>query len=324
MKTKQRLLSLALALLLALALTACGSSSTAAAPRNSPAMAKSETAAASGSDLGAAAEAKDVAGSAAAGETPAADKVIYNASADIETLDFDKSLSDLQQLLDGNGGFVQSSNVSGSAYQALSGGTQGRRRADYTVRIPADKFKTVFDNLGVLGNLVSRSTSSQDVTLQYHDTQSHLDACRTKEARLLALLSKAANMNDIIALENALSDVRYQIESLSSQIENWDSQISYSTLTISLSEVSLYTEKSPSSVSYGTQLKAAFHNSLQGVGSFFLDFFKFLVGASPVLAVLAVLALIILFTVKAARGRKRRKAPLPGAEEKSEDPPAQQ
>ncbi len=316
MKTKRRLFSLALALMLILALTACGASSqktssahvapvpTTAADTAKPAYTDklgdlTGSSSASGSDIGSNSELSE-----SVTALPSAEKVIYSGSAQIETLDFDKTLTDLQKMIGDCGGFVQSSSVSGNNYNSIYNGSGSYRNASYTLRIPADKFKSVQDSLKSLGNVVGISAEGQNITMQYTDTASRLEACRTKETRLLELLSKASSMEDILAIENSLSDVRYQIESLTSQIKNWDSLISYSTLTLSIQEVALYSNSNASAIGYGQQLKQAFIHSLNSLGQFFKGLFKFLVGAFPILVVLAIIAVPICFIVRAARKKK--------------------
>jgi len=334
MKTKHRFLSLALALILILALTACGASSsktsssssqtalTGAAPKDAG---TSYTA-----ELGDAAKPQAASGTTSASNSdlsesitalPTAEKIVYSGSAQIETLNFDKTIEDLQKMIGDSGSFVQSSSVSGNDYNSIYNGNGSYRTANYTIRIPADKFKSVEDSLTALGNVIGKSTNAENITMQYTDTQSRLDACHTKEARLLELLSKAANMEDILAIENSLSDVRYQIETLTSQIKNWDSLISYSTLTISIQEVALYSKDNSSTIGYGQQLKQAFIHSLNSIGQFFKNFFKFLVGAFPVLVVLAIIAVPVYFIIRASRKRKAAKKLTPV--DKTDDTPPQ-
>ena len=63
-----------------------------------------------------------------------------------------------------------------------------------------------------------------DVTLRYVDVDSHKKALETEQERLLALLEKAENVEDIITIENRLSDVRYELENYESQIRLLDNQ----------------------------------------------------------------------------------------------------
>lgn len=313
MKTSKRFIPLILVLILLLALAACGASKSAetasdtAASNESVAAApeeemKDKSFSASGADAQATPEIGEN-----ITETPVSDKIIYSGYTEIETLDFEKTIDDLLKMVSETGGFIQNSNVTGGDYNAMYSGKEIYRYADYTIRIPADKFKSVTDSLKNLGNVVSSSTNADNITMQYTDTESRLATCRTKEARLIELLSKATSMEDILAIENSLSEVRYEIESLTSQIKNWDSLINYSTMTISIREVALYSKDNNSDISYGQQLKAAFVHSLYAIGHFFKGFFKFLVGAFPVLVVLAIIAVPVLLIVKSVRKKKANK-----------------
>lgn len=70
----------------------------------------------------------------------------------------------------------------------------------------------------------------------------HKKALETEQERLLALLEKAENVEDIITIENRLSDVRYELENYESQIRLLDNQIDYSTVYVDISEVSRVTD----------------------------------------------------------------------------------
>ena len=324
MKTKQKLLSLALAIIFILAFAACGAASKtatdqmytenasiAAAPEEAGSSALADTAG------GKVAETNTSGGPA---EMPSAEKIIYSGSATIETMEFDKTLIDLNKMVSDCGGFVENSSVTGNDFYSQHNGYATYRSAQYTFRIPVEKFKSFTESLDTLGNVPYSSSNAENITMMYTDTESRLAAYRTKETRLLELLAKANSMEDILAIESSLTDVQYQIESLTSQIKSWDSLISYSTLSITVNEVSLYTQDSTSTLSYGQQLKEAFTRSIAGVGRFFKGFFKFLVGAFPVLVVLAVIAVPVFFIVRAAHKKRKAKTPVPTNFSNNNDP----
>ncbi|PKM74347.1 MAG: hypothetical protein CVU91_00310 [Firmicutes bacterium HGW-Firmicutes-16] len=313
MKTNKKFLSLALALILILALAACGAASKSAdgsstsnvaavpAPEEAGEFDMAESQKSALTDTSGTSTGENVT------ELPTADKIIYTGYASLETLDFDKTMTDLQQLIKDCGGFVQSSNVTGGDYSSIYGGTAVSRTADYSIRVPVDKFKSVTDSLKNLGNVVSSSTNADNITPQYTDTQSRLDAYKTEETRLLELLAKASSVEDMLAIETRLSDVRYNVESLTSQLKNWDSQVSYSTLTLSVREVTLYSKDNSATVSYGEQIKQTFTHSLYSLGNFFKGLLKFIVAIFPALVVLGVIAIIVLLIVRAATKKKRAK-----------------
>lgn len=313
MKTKLKFISLALALLLILAFAACGAASKTATDEvysGESAAAPEDAGSTSLSDTSTQKDALTGTGTAnGTAEMPSSEKIIYSGSATVETMEFDKTIEDLNKMVNDCGGFIQSSSVTGNDFYSEHSGTASYRTANYTFRIPVDKFKSFTESLSTLGNVPYSSTNAENITMQYTDTESRLTAYQTKETRLLELLSNASSMEDILAIENSLSDVQYQIESLTSQVKTWDSLISYSTLSITVDEVSLYTEDNTSTLSYGQQLKETFTRSIRGVGRFFKSFFKFLVGAFPALFVLAVIAVPVILIIRAANKRQKAKMP---------------
>ena len=92
------------------------------------------------------------------------------------------------------------------------------------------------------GNVTYRNIYTDDVTLSYVDTESHLKALRTEQETLLGLLEKAETVENIIAIQSRLSEVRYEIESYESRLRTYDDQIDYSTVYLNVSEVERETQ----------------------------------------------------------------------------------
>ena len=247
------------------------------------------------------------------------DKIIYNYNATIETKKFDETLKNLTMLLSKYSAFVETSYVSGNSY-----GNTTYRSADYTIRVPVENFKGMTDSLSTLGNVTSGKTTSQNITAQFIDTQSRLNAYKTEESRLLAMLDKASTVTDMITIENRLSDVRYQIESLTSTLQNWQNQVSFSTVTFHISEVAELTDVKPIQRSYWEKMLDGIQSTLRGVGDFFKDFFLVIVVALPVLVVLAVIAVVIIVLVRRSNKKKRAKMSQMQAPQYPQNPPYQQ
>lgn len=241
------------------------------------------------------------------------EKIIYSGEAQIETLNFDESIAGLMEMLEQYGGWIESSSLSGANYYSISRGNSGNRSAYYTLRIPSDKFETMMTSLSQLGNVPYTHTYSENVTAQYYDTQARLTAYETQEARLLEMMEKAETVSDVITIEEKLTELRYQIESLQSTLNNWDRQVNYSSLYVTVDEVGEYTPQPQQS--YLQELWQALTGAFKNLGSFFKDFLVFLVSAIPTIIVLVVLFFIfrpIYRKVKARR--KARKAGRSGEE----------
>ena len=205
---------------------------------------------------------------------------------------------------------MQSSSINGANYYSISRGSSYNRSADYTIRIPSDKFQTVMGSLSTLGNVPYSYTYTENVSAQYYDVQSRLTAYKTQETRLLEMMEKAQTVEDTITIEEKLTELQYKIDSLQSSLNNWDRQVNYSTISLNVQEVGEYTEQQAVTISYGQRLLNAFTDSLKGVGRFFKNLLVFLVSALPTLVILAVLcfALRPLFRKLSAKAKARREA----------------
>ena len=194
-------------------------------------------------------------------------KLIRRAELNIQTEQFDQSLEALNQLVNNCGGYFESANLYGGgrrdAYATRSG--------EYVVRIPAQQYNLFLSSTGDLGYVNSKTESSEDVGTQYYDIETRLKTQRTKQERLLALLERAETMEDIISLENALSDVEYQIEMYSSDLRRYDALINFSTFRIYLNEVRQITEEVGETASLGQRMAAGFQASFRDLGQGFQD-----------------------------------------------------
>ena len=151
-------------------------------------------------------------------------KLIRRMDIGVETQSFDELLSQIDAKVAELGGYIESSNTYGSSY-----GYEGNRSADYTVRVPADKMDEMVTMVSENANVTRKSESTDDVTLSYVDTKSRKEALEVEQERLMALMEKAESVDAIIALETRLTEVRYQIQSMESQLRTYDNQVDYAT-----------------------------------------------------------------------------------------------
>lgn len=247
---KKRLLPLFLALLLLLSLSACGSSS-----GGSDSSAAAGNASADNGWAEAAMDAADTAGGADFSAVRRNAKLILNADLSLETQDFEKSAADIEKMTAEAGGYIESSGTYGDT---------GSRSANYTLRVPQEKFEQFYAQLGENMHVVSRSRSSEDVTEQYTDIETRLATLQTKHERLLSLLEKADKMEDIISLENALADCEYEIDSLTGSKRRYDDLVGFSTFYINLREVQTLTATADGT-GFGAQLTQAAKTGARGL-----------------------------------------------------------
>lgn len=222
------------------------------------------------------------------------DKIITTVYLGAETTEFDKSLESLYSLIQKAGGYLASSNIYyGSYYE----GTQ-YRSGDFSIRIPRDKVNQFRTQLPEIGNITSESTSKEDVTRYYRDTEARLNVLTIKEERLLSLLEKAEKIEDIIALENQLSEVIYEKENLKATLINLDDRIDYSTFNINLREVAKVTTTETVETTFMDRVKNAFDNSLYQFIRSAENFVIFIIYNGPMLILLLVFFVVIIMVIK--------------------------
>jgi len=223
------------------------------------------------------------------------EKIIYSIWAEIETRNFDETLAKVDTLINNHGAFIENSNERGVTY---SHSGQSYRHAYFQIRVPASQLTSVRNSLNGLGNVVSRSDNATNVTAQFIDTEARRNSLLVQEERILDMLSKVEELTDLILLEQHLSGIRYQIESLTSTLNNWQRQVDYSTLTLNINEVEEFTEFVPIHRTYWEQMGDGIMATLRGIGNFFTSIFMWLVVSGPVLLILIGIGLIIFIIVR--------------------------
>ena len=320
---KRSILAILLAALLALTMLAgCGATSKSmAAADSAPAESyQYNTTAESPAEEPAAAETEEaaydtVATEAGGGaETPEPDdsvadytaKIIYTASVSIETTEFDKAVAALESQVQKIGGFVESSNVTGDTQYNDDGTTTVVNRwAYYTVRIPCEQFEAFLHETEGFGNVTSTSRDAQNVTSAYTDYEARLSSLNTQEERLLDMLAKSEDVETLIALEQRLSDVRYEIESIERSLRNYDMQIKYSTVDLDLREVEIYTPTVPVRRTFGQKLADSLSDGWNGFTRGIQNVILGLAYALPALILLAVIIVAVIVCIKKARKKRR-------------------
>lgn len=224
-------------------------------------------------------------------------KMVYTASIQAETQDYDACTAALEELVDKLGGYLE--------YASSDSHGDGSRSASYTVRVPAKEFRGFLRTVGEISHVTSQDQNAENISERYYDTESRLETQKTKMERLQMLLSKAETMEDIIDLENAISETEYQIEQLTGSLRHYDSLVDFATIDVRLREVLRLTTVEEAPPTFGSRLGNAFTGGLRSFGDF-------LQGLAIFLAYnwiwLLFLGLILLVVVKASKRAQVRRA----------------
>ncbi len=333
---KQKSYICAILAALFLAMSACGASSAnsamdmadaaAAEPAEAPALEEVATEDAYTEEAGA------VENAAAGGTTESAgliqgvetgnlaDKIIYTAYANLETTDLDQSIDTLNGLVEQYGAFLESSSVTGNNLLDIAAGYTYGRCADFTLRVPKEHYSAFTSALDTVGNVTNLTSDAENITAQYSDVETQVKSYDTQEQRLLEIMAQADTVEEMITLESRLSEVRMEKDRLETQLQNWDRQVDYSTVTISLTEVQELTPEPPAEEpTYMEQLGQTFMDSVHWMGRAAKGGVKLLVAVIPVLLPIAVIILAVVLICKAASKRKLRKQEKAMEHQKKED-----
>ena len=141
---------------------------------------------------------------------------------------FEENYRSITTIAESAGGYVSDSHT-GESDGAVNSGT-------VTIRVPSGSFTGVMGELEKLGKVTSRSEQAQDVTEEYVDIESRLRHLRAQESVYLALMARAATIEESIAVQRELSVLQEQIEELTGRKNYLDNRIEFSTISVSLFE----------------------------------------------------------------------------------------
>lgn len=315
MKKKYRAMALGLAGMLLLAVTGCGGGKSMS--NEMAAGATADTAVSMPEEAAAAEDNYDAGGAASeSGIDPVVNngrKLIKTVRLEMQTKEFDALLDGVRKKIQETGGYIENSSVWGNSYNYSS-----TRSSELTARIPAERLDEFVEVISGLGNVTYKSEGVEDVTLQYVDVESHQKALETEQERLLELLEKADNLEDLLTIESRLSEVRYELESYGSQKRILDNQIDYSTVYMTITEVERITEVGEKS--FFEEISDRFGTNLYNVGRGLREFVISLIGALPILAVWAVFIGVIVLVIRKIFYRKKGEKTVVWGKRKIQDP----
>ena len=225
----------------------------------------------------------------------------FSADVDIETLDFEQSMQAIRSAIEACGGYISSQRQNGG--YTNYGGYYVSQSVDMQIKVPADRFQEFLNGTAQFGNVTSVNSWQEDITGAYMDTKARLESLESQRQRLMAMMDQAETVSDLIQIEAQLSETIYQIESYTSQMKIYQGLADYSTIDISLREVSVVTSNPKT---FGERIVETFRRTGRNFVDFCEDLVLTLIELLPVLILLAVIVLAVVKVVKARKARKQR------------------
>ncbi len=236
-------------------------------------------------------------------------KIIKRGNIDIRVKNFENAVDVVRADVEGKGGYVE--NFSSYVYSDrwVNGNKVSLREGQLVLRVPSDTYEATFEYLKTLGEVTNENESRENVTDSYIEVESRMKAKLAEEARLIELLAKAETVNDIIVIEERLGNVRGEIDAYQSRLDNWDKQVSYSTISVFIMEDpdEIIENVSPD---LGTRIKNNFkrgiNNFISGIENIIVSFAGNIVNLAAFIIVVVVVVVVVRKVVKKKSGKKNK------------------
>ncbi len=216
-----------------------------------------------------------------------APQIIRTGSVSLLVADVERAINATQVVARSHGGNVLSLSDQTPTQEGV------RHTAQMQIGVPQYEFDAAMTALASVGGVQARSVSAQDVSAQIVDVQARLNNARRTESDLLKIMDRQGKIEDVLAAEQQLAQVREQVEELDGQLQATKHQVAYSTIDVSLTDAAA---KTTTVAPTGAQkLGDAWQAALRSVGGFTLGILSsmlWLVAYLPYIALVAVLAVV--------------------------------
>lgn len=179
------------------------------------------------------------------------EKLVYTASVELETKDFDAAVDQLNERLDEVGGIIQDENFYDDTpweyYYGIYDDSTTRKVSGYkrlvtTVRVPTANLDAFLNDIGGIGHVTSSSSYVSNITQEYYSTKSYLESYQNQLEVLLGMYEQCETIDEMITVEQRISEVQAEINQLTTRISSYDRDVAYSTVTITMNEVTEYSD----------------------------------------------------------------------------------
>lgn len=230
-------------------------------------------------------------------------KIIVSKSIMLETLNFEKTITKIEEITLSLNGYVQGSNISNAS---IRDNFQNSRYASYSLKIPKDKCDIFEENIKKEGNILNSSTDSVDVSSEYRDTQKRIDALKVREDKIVELISKADNISDVIKLEEELSKVIYERETMQGNLNQIDKDVDYISVYVEVMEVNQYNTSIGVGDSFVDKVLGRFKGGINNAIVLFENIILLFIGLIPVIVVFSPVIIIVYYVINKNKNKKIR------------------
>jgi hypothetical protein len=180
-------------------------------------------------------------------------KIIYTANIGLVVEDFAAAETDIPKLIAQFGGYLANVSVDRTRGSYLT--------ANYTVRVPTERYADLLAALETLGMVESQTQSTQEVTEEYVDLQSRISSKQQLEQRILKLLEDRNDaIEKVLQVERELARVREEIEQMQGRLRFLANRVALATIVINVREERDY--EPPQEPTFASRIGRAWDDSI--------------------------------------------------------------
>ncbi|MCM1522842.1 MAG: DUF4349 domain-containing protein [Ruminococcus sp.] len=241
--------------------------------------------------------------------------LVYSCEMQLDTLDFAGTLDGFRERLDSYGGFIEDERYS-------DGGSGGRWYYDSeekwqsytaTVRVPSKDYDSFCTDISQLGDLRSKNASVDNLSSEYYDLSVTLEIYQAKEDRYIQLLADITDDKYAIEVERELTNLQVEIARIKTRMNTIETDVAYSYVDITISEVKEYTAEPVKTDTFGQRLSNTVRETVSDFGDF-LEWALFALIALFPYAVFIGLIIFIIARIRKAVNKRRSKKQAAGSE----------
>jgi len=208
-------------------------------------------------------------------------KIIKTANLNLEVKDYNAFYASTRERIRSFGGYVAQEEQQQSEYKLEN---------TLSIKVPVDQFDNALTQISTgVEKINEKKVTSQDVTSEYIDTRSRIEAKKQVRLRYMDLLKQAKNMEEILSVQSEINGIQEEIESATGRVEYLGHSSAYSTIHLTFYQVLNASAKgNDAPPSLGTKIGNAFKTGWGWI----VDLFVGLVSIWPLCLLVFVLVII--------------------------------
>lgn len=249
------------------------------------------------------------------------DKIlVYEGSVAIDAIEFQDTVRAFKAAVEEFGGFLENEQNFGAGsgdYLENSYGVRDAREFMATARIPSEKYQDFMEKTEGLGKVTESNSQVTNMTRQYGTLKAELEIYEAEYERYLKMFDEVSDDNAMLAIQEKLTELSLNIARTKSEMEVIDTDATYSTVQVRISEVQAYKEQR---AGFFARLCDVLAESWNGMLSFFEGILFFFILHWYKLLLLALIVLLIIKIVKRqqAKAEQKRQRMMQAYQEKQE------